>query len=365
MLVRLLGGRWFLVLVAVGFAAALVVHPSGSRAASIQARPVRGGLQFPAAFTFAPDGKIFYGERFTGEIHIIDRAAGTDRVFARVTNLATEGEQGLLGVALHPDYPDTPSVYVFATRLVQGDPRNHIIRFTRSGGSITSRVIFRAAAGGSHNGGRILFGPDRRLYAVIGELGQPSNAQDLSRNVGKVLRMTAAGGIPADNPFADSRVFSYGLRNSFGAAFDPVTGRLWETENGPRCNDELNRIRRGGNFAWGPSQTCQTPPSPPANTNRDGPNRILPERFYTPTTAPTGAVFCSSCGLGPNSGGRLFFGEFNTGRIRRVTLGPRRLGVVEQSVVLGRAEGILGMERAPRGTIFFSDRTAIYRLVFQ
>ena len=81
--------------------------------------------------------------------------------------------------------------------------------------------------------------------------------------------MTPAGGVPADNPIAGSRVFAFGIRNSFGFTFDPQTDSLWETENGPECNDEINLIVGGGNFGWGPSENCGG--DSPGNTNNSGP----------------------------------------------------------------------------------------------
>ena len=103
--------------------------------------------------------------------------------------------------------------------------------------------------------------------------------------------MTSKGAVPPDNPFPGKLIFAYGLRNSFGFTFDPLTGKLWETENGPECNDEVNLEQAGENHAWGSSETCSTPPAPPANTNQDGPApRILPLAYFTPTVLPMIAV---------------------------------------------------------------------------
>jgi glucose/arabinose dehydrogenase len=223
-------------------------------------------------------------------------------------------------------------------------------------------TMFCAPAGTNHNGGVIRFGPDGKLYAVIGENGVPANSQDLSNKLGKVLRMNVNGTVPSDNPIPGSHIFAYGIRNSFGLAFDPQTGRLWETENGPRCNDEVNRIARGRNYGWGPSQTCTSPPDP-STTNRDGPNPFPPELWYGTPIAPTGAAFCTSCALGSTSEGRLFFGAWNTGEIRRVTLGTLRWSAVGETVVYTHSSGVLGLERARNGTLYFSDSSAIYRLV--
>jgi glucose/arabinose dehydrogenase len=357
-----------------------VVVPSAS-AATIVARPVRLNLEFPAAFTVAPDGRIFYGERFTGEIHIYNPATGTDTLFFDVPGVpppptssgggalgpahVAGGEQGLLGLALHPHYPSNPKVYAFVTREAPGGHENHIIRLTDSGGKGTAMwVMFRIPSVALfHNGGRMLFGPDRKLYVVVGDNASNRNAQDLSVPYGKILRMEPWGAVPPDNPFPNNRVWAYGIRNGFGFDFDPVTGRLWETQNGPQCNDELNRIIKGMNYGWGPRATCSTPPMPPLNTNRDGPSPVLPLRWYSPPIAPTGAVFCTGCDLGTASEGTLFFGAFNGGHVRRVTLNGARLSVASQTVVFKHRIGIISMEAGPDGTLYVSDRSGIYRLV--
>lgn len=327
---------------------------------------VVGSLAFPAAFTFFPDGRILYGERFTGRIRIYDPATASDTLFFTVEKLSTDGEQGLLGLAIHPKYPTQPYVYAYATRQVQGTLRNQILRITDTGGTGSNvRVIFSSdtVAGTYHDGGRILFGPDRKLYAVVGEAHSPANAQDLTNDAGKVLRMNPNGGVPRGNPFPGSRIFAYGLRNSYGFTFDPLTGKLWETENGPECNDEINLERPGENHAWGSSETCSTPPSPPANTNQSGPQpRILPLAWFTPTIAPTGTAFCHGCGLTGDQDD-LFFGAFNTGAIRDVKLTADRTGIASMSIAFTNASGILSMERGPDGSLYFSDQSAIYRLV--
>jgi glucose/arabinose dehydrogenase len=357
--------------VAVALSAAIVLAPATARAAGFQAHLVAGGLNFPAAFTFTPGGRIFYGERFSGEIHILTPANHANHVFLRVPNVVTNGEQGLLGLALHPHYPNTPLVYAYATRNVNGNLRDQILRIRNSGGHGTNMTVImssKTTSGSYHDGGRILFGPDGMLYAVQGEAHNSSNAQNLHNTAGKILRLTPAGKAAPGNPFINSstrdrRIWAFGIRNSFGFAFDPRINRLWETEAGPSCNDEVNRIVKGGNFGWGPNETCSG--SSPWNTNNSGPRpRIGPKLWYgPPMITPTGIVFCQRCGLGRNSGGRLFFGAYNTGQIRRVTLTSNRLGVVSQSVVYRHSDGVLSMERSPEGGIYFSDSGHIYKLI--
>ena len=349
-------------LVVVALVVASTVTASPAHAASIAATPVATNLASPAAFTFAPDGRIFYGERFSGQVRVLNPTTGTSSLFFSVTRLATTGEQGLLGIAVHPNYPTAPYVYVYATRTISGVAENQILRLTDSAGvGSAMKVLYRAPATTNHNGGRILFGPSRMLFAVVGDANDPANSQNLTSTRGKVLRMNASGGVPDTNPFGNL-VWAYGIRNSYGFAFDPETNRLWASENGPSCNDELNRIVKGANHGWGPSQTCVSPPAPPVNTNQDGPSPVLPKRFYTPTTAPTGVAFCSGCGLGAGKEGHLFYGTYKTGQIREVTLNTSRFGVAAEALAYSHSSGVLSVESAPDGRVYFSDGSGIYRL---
>ncbi len=348
--------------------AVLAGFPASPAHAATGATPVAPGLNNPAAFTFAPDGRIFYGERLTGRIRIFNPATGSNTLFYTVPNLATSGEQGLLGIALDPGYPTEPFVYVYATRTVNGVPLNNILRIRDTGGigSLSrNSIIYSAPAATVHNGGRILFGPDGMLYAVTGDAQVPGNSQNLNNPMGKVLRMTRFGFVPQDNPFPGSLIYAYGIRNSFGLAFDPVYRVLWETENGPACNDEINRIFRGANYGWGPTQTCATPVPPPQNTNRDGPNPILPQTYYNPTTAPTGVAFCAGCNLGPGSEGSMYYGTFNTRQIRQVTFDSRHRRITGEALAYTHSSGILSVERGPNGALYFSDGSGIYRLTYR
>jgi glucose/arabinose dehydrogenase len=217
-----------------------------------------------------------------------------------------------------------------------------------------------------HNGGRIKFGPDGNLYAVIGEHANAANAQTINGNAnlaGKVLRMTPDGGVPADNPFAGSLIWAYGIRNSFGFTFDPSQGNLWLTDNGPTCNDEVNRIVKKGNYSWGSEATCATPPNPPLNTNQSGSTpRQQPQQFYS-AQGITGTAFCTSCGLGNDLEGRLLFSTVNNGQLHSLTLNGPRTSVVSDTIVYDHPNGVLSIETRGSGQpIYFSDSTAIYQL---
>jgi len=345
---------------------ALALLPATPAQAVVTRQRIGGALNFPAAFTFTPDGStIFYGELNTGQIRTITSTGQSDSAFFTVPNIYTAGEDGLLGLAVHPNYPTTPYVYAYVTRTDNGR-KNQVVRITdNAGNGENMTIIFESdtAAGEYHDGGHIAFGPDSKLYAVVGEAHGPANAQNLNNDAGKILRMNDTGSIPGDNPFNGSRIWSYGIRNSFGFGFDPLTGKLWESENGPECNDEINRIIKSRNYGWGPSETCSG--SAPKNTNDSGPNPVMPKMYRVSTVAPTGLTFCDGCGLGTKSEGRMFFGEYNNGIIRRVTLTDSRNAVVtgwNNAAYYHNGDGILSMEAAPDGRIYFSDSSGIYLL---
>jgi glucose/arabinose dehydrogenase len=333
----------------------------------VHAQTVISGLDNPTSFTIGPDnGTIWYSERFSGEIRRRDLSNGQDTLVYRVTNVATGQEQGLFGLALHPGYPTTRLLYAFATRNTGFGPVNQILRITLSAaglGTAATSIANDGGASANNNGGRILFGPDGMLYGAFGSHSENANAQNLSILSGKVSRLTPDGAGPADNPFADKRLWAYGFRNAFGFDFDPVNGRLWLIDNGPECNDEVDLVVRGGNYGWGPNATCG-PPGPPTNTNRDGPTpRVLPEHLYTtPSIGPTGAGFCDGCGLGDASEDTLLFGTANDGHIHQLTLDAGRDDIASDEIIYDHGGPVLSIETRPGQPVYFSDFAGIYKL---
>jgi len=365
-------------------------------AAAIQASPVVTGLQYPAMFTVAQDGRIFYSETYTGRIGVFSPASGVNSTYFQVTNLCSSPDQGLFGLALHPNFAQNPALYAYATRQVHGACHNQLLRIRPArSGALTMSVLFDDPYVAGHIGGRLLFGVDGDLYVSTGDgsaglptlaqaQAQRAAAQDLGSLKGKILRLTATGRAPSDNPFRKSRVFAYGFRNVFGFDFDPWTGRLWATDNGTEgnsgypeppgpgplggCNDEVNLVLRGSNYGWGPTGNCGNPPAAPLNTNRDGPSPVLPQLNVELASGITGARFCAGCGLGVQNEGRLFWVDYDYrdgyGAIHAATLSADRSAIVSDAVVyepFGPAP--LSIERAPDGSVYYSDTGGIYRLV--
>jgi glucose/arabinose dehydrogenase len=223
----------------------------------LQLEPVLSNLSFPVGLSLAPDGRIFYNERLTGAVRIINPGWQLDPTPFCELSVPINGEQGLLGLAVDPGFsPSNESVYVYYT--AQG-PVNRVSKLTRDSNGICDEIIIinNLPTSNNHNGGIIQFGPDGMLYIVIGDAEIPDNAQNLTSLAGKILRVNPANGsgLPG-NPFFGSgnvnqdRVFSYGHRNSFGFTFHPQTGDLWESENGLSDFDEVNRVVAGKNYGW-------------------------------------------------------------------------------------------------------------------
>jgi glucose/arabinose dehydrogenase len=326
---------------------------------------VATGLDRPVAFTINPSdpNELWYGERFTGEIHRFNITTHVDTLVYTVPNVLTEGEQGLLGLALHPSFPTEPFAYAYATRSKDGGPVNMILKITIANGvGVKRKTIFKAPAPTPwHNGGRILFGPDGMLWAAVGEGTVPTDSQDLASPRGKVLRLMPDGSVPPDNPIPGNPMWAFGIRNSFGFTFDPTTSFLWLTDNGPDCNDEVNRIKRRQNYAWGENADCQLIQAP-QNSNQDGPApRKLPKHFFADPIGITGAAVCSGCGLDTTGG--LYVGSVNDGDIYKLTLDATRKTVTSSALFWHHAGIVVSLETRPGLPVYFSDNSAIYRLV--
>lgn len=339
----------------------------------VRLEPVQAGLDWPIALGFAADGRIFFAERNTGNIRIIQGGAVLPTPYYTLPRTATAGERGLLGLALDPAFPSAPYVYAYQTYddVANGTAYNRIVRVVGSGNvGTSSSVILRMpplSGATNHNGGVIAFGPDGKLWAVVGENADPALAQDPRSLLGKVLRMNADGSAPLDNPFYgnpawENRVYSYGHRNMFGMDWHPLTKSAYVTENGPECNDEVNLLSPGRNYGWGLNETCATPPLAPANTNQDGPTPVMPLVYWTPTIAPTNAAFFTGALL-PQSQDHLIFGAFNDHRLRDLKLSSDGTSFVNETTLLSTPSFILDVEMGRDGFLWVTTSSTIYRLV--
>ncbi len=367
-----------LALVLVMMAGAIVIlAPAEPVAAAGQIEVYKSGLNFPIALAFSSDGRIFFAEKTSGSIRIIYLANRTLLPTPFITLPSTDGagERGLLGLALDPGFPSTPYVYAYQTYndVTNGTTYNRIVRILASGNvGISYTVILRLpplSSATNHNGGVIGFGPDSKLYAVVGENANPSLSQDPLSPMGKVLRMEVNGSAPPDNPFYNNPswfnlTYTYGHRNMFGLAFHPLTDRVYVTENGPNCNDEVNLLPNlsspDRNYGWGPTASCGSLP-PPADTNRDGPNPVFPIWWWGTTICPTNAAIYGGPYF-PAWQGDLFMGDCNTGRFHRLHLVPPNYDSVASDEILWTAPtSIIAVAVGPDGAFWLTTPTTIYR----
>jgi aldose sugar dehydrogenase len=281
-------------------------------APNLELRTVVDGLALPTSIAFLGANDLLVLEKNTGKVKRVVNGVVHSTALDLPVNFGSE--RGLLGIALHPDFPTNPGVYLFWTESSTGADTgvlnetpllgNRVDRFVWTGSALVfDRSLIRLRAiqqdfttvttpfgtftqpeRGNHDGGVIAFGPDRKLYVLFGDVGRRGQLQNLRNGPfgpgvpddqfggpqpddahlsGVVLRLNDDGSTPSDNPFFAAgaaiggevganfqQIYSYGLRNSFGMAFDPASGTLWTQENGEDAFDELNRVEPGQNSGW-------------------------------------------------------------------------------------------------------------------
>lgn len=262
------------------------------------------GLETPWAIDIARDGRLFISER-AGRIRVIKNGQLLSEPWMTL-DVAEVGEAGLLGLVLDPNFANTGYVYVAYTyRGGSNRLLNRLVRLredAKSGKGVLDKVLIDKVPGANnHDGGRLKFGTDGKLYWTTGDAQSARLAQERNSLAGKILRLHADGMIPADNPILNSYVYSYGHRNPQGLAWQPGTGRLYATEHGPSgfqgcCRDEVNFIEAGKNYGW---------PEIRGDETKEGMVAPVLQAGSSETWAPAGAAFATR---GPWAGSLLFTG---------------------------------------------------------
>ena len=309
------------------------------------------------AMDFTPDGRLLYTERDSGYDSSVQSEVGYVRVVVNDQLLpdpvykfpiANQGEQGLLGIAVDPNFASNNWVWVYFTKQTSsGTYDNRIAQFKMDGSLEQTLQSFPVNKWVTiHNGGNLHFGPDGMLYVTVGNNDSTNTSSDpaqaLNSPLGKIHRYVPAYypvnslGIPTDNPFynlpgADKSNYAYGLRNSFDFAFDPVSHKIFASENGDACDDEINLILPGGNYGWRPAYPCD-------DEALNGPDRnyntLPPLMYWTPTLAPTGLAFYTG-NLFPEWKNDLFMCNFKDGTtgLHHFKLNAARTAIISHTVL--------------------------------
>jgi glucose/arabinose dehydrogenase len=315
---------------------------------NLSVRELVSGLSVPTTMAFIGPDDILVLQKNDGRVRrIIAGVLQPGEVLD--LNVDAQSERGLLGIAVHPSFPATPLVYLYFTERNSGDGfgggvANRVYGYNWNGSVLATPGALIAdlplTSGPNHDGGVITFGPDGKLYIVIGDLNRNGQLQNnpggaAPDDTSVILRLNDDGTTPSNNPFFAqggnvARYFAYGIRNSFGMAFDPVTSKLWMTENGPAQFDEINLVERGFNSGWNQIMG-------PDGRNAAGVANLysLPRSRYADpkfswleTIGVTGITFLDSDQFGPEYENNAFVGDVNNGNLYRFLLNKARNGFV-------------------------------------
>ena len=289
---------------------------------------VSGGLTFPTAFEFLPDGRMLITE-FQGRILVVQAGANVVDPTPVITipnffneDVTVGGERGLVNVIADPDFVQNGYIYAFYTAAVP--QRDRVARFTMSGNTAapgSEFVVWQGQAASSstdHHGGGLAFGPDGKLYISTGDNGDPASCQSLTSDHGKIIRLNKDGTVPADNPFVDGAgpnidgIWARGLRNPYRFSFDTTNGRMYIGDVGQNTVEEVNVGAAGANYGWPVCEgACSTAGmrNPIYQYSHDGRDSAITGGFVY-----RGAQFPASFA------GAYFYGDFALNVIRYLTL---------------------------------------------
>ena len=316
------------------------IHTAYAQAAindpNLRAELISSGMSFPTSMAFLDNNNILVLEK-EGAVRLITNGVMQDSPVLQVTT-DSKNERGLLGIAISGINGNATSstasgqpstVFLYYTEQGEEELRNRVYKYQWNGQSLVNPVLLLdlpAGPGTNHQGGKMVVGPDGYLYVVIGELQREGQLQNIENgpppdDSGVIFRINTEDGSAApDNPFQDdatNRYFAYGVRNSFGLAFDPVTGVLWDTENGEDSYDEINIVDPGFNSGW---KTVMGPISR-AGVSEESLVQIPGSQYYDPifswieSFGITDIEFFNSDSLGQKYANNIFAGDITQGNL--------------------------------------------------
>ncbi len=323
---------------------------------------VTNELDHPWSLAFLPNGDMLVTE-LPGRLRILRGGSLDPTPISGVPEVAGTG--GLLEVALHPDFENNRLVYLTYTKpLADGDHTPTLVRGRLDGMALVDVAELFAARtqmGGPPAGAPLIFGPDGFLYMGIGGAND-AIAQDPMSHQGKIIRLHDDGRVPADNPFVGrdgylSEIFTLGHRNMLGLAVHPVTGEIWENENGPQGGDEVNILKAGANYGW-PLVSFGREYSGPRVSERTWMEEMeSPVVFWVPSIAAAGMTFYTG-GVFPGWQGNLFVGGLTygriagTGQLHRVVFNQNQEEIRREAMLIELRQRIRNVEQSPDGLLY-------------
>lgn len=330
-----------------------------------------GEFNEPWALTFLPDGRALVTEKSGAlKVHAL---GGDSHDVSGVPKVAYGGQGGLGDVVLHPKFAENGWVYLSYAEAGEGDTFGAAITRAKlsldpaAGGSLSdATVVWRQVPkldGQGHYGHRIAFGPDGFMYVSSGERQHFDPAQDMTANLGKVLRLNDDGSVPGDNPFADqgeiaAQVWSLGHRNPLGLAFDG-SGRLWDIEMGPKGGDELNRVERGSNYGYPIVSNGDHYDGKDIPDHVTRPEFNAPEITWTPVISPGDLIFYSGSAF-PDWQGDAFAAGLSSKALVRIEIEGDTAREAERFDMGAR---IREVEQGPDGALYLLEDGAGGRLL--
>lgn len=344
-----------------------------SEVGDLQVETIASGLVHPWALAFLPDGRMLVTER-PGRLRLVTRDGKLSPPLAGLPKVMASGQGGLLDVIVDRDFARNRTIYFCYADPVSGGGQTALARAVLDAGDSPKldkvQRIFRQEgppSSGNHFGCRIVQMPDGNLFLTTGDHFSPRDqAQNLENHLGKVIRIAPDGSVPKDNPFvgkpgARPEIWSYGHRNSQGAALNPASGRLWMHEHGPRGGDEINIPQAGKNYGWPVIGYGIDYSGARIHEATHKPGMEQPIIQWTPVIAPSGMAFYQG-DLFPKWKGNLFIGGLATRMLVRLELDGEKV-VREERLLRELNERIRDVRAGPDGALWLVTDNAAGRIL--
>jgi len=359
--------------------------------AGLKVEKVIEGLALPTSMVFLDQDDILILQKNDGKVRLVSNGALQPDPVLDV-DVESQRERGLLGVAVANATGDSKTVFLYYTEDAGDEVRNRVYRYNWDGAdNFTGETLvldLPGQPGPNHDGGKITLGPDGMLYAVIGDLNRDGMLQNYKNgpepdDTSVILRVDRDGNAGNGTLPGEGRYYAYGIRNSFGMDFDPLTGRLWDTENGPAGYDEINVVEPGFNSGWeqtmGPIDIGDM--TVDDLVQLEGSHYADPVFSWRHAQGVTDIEFLNSTKLGDEYAYNIFVGDINNGNLYFFTVNEERNGLVlgdgledlvadnndeVESVVFGTGfdGGITDIETGPDGSLYILTFAGdLYRIV--